>query len=392
MHSIYYHYCFYSQIIKTHKMKPLTQFLLIRSQSFIFLIALLLLSCKDKQNDQIVVPALNYDKGVLVLNQGNPTSNNGTISLLERDTKTISYDIFNKANGRVLAGSVIDYVETDGKGVIIVDNTMQGKDVLEIINPSTFKSLASISDGIENPRKVVVVGTNKVYVTCWDIYNNDNNYKAGYVAVVDLSQNKVIKKIPVQNGAEDIVVINTEAFVGNSASGKDFLSVIDLTKDEVKTTIPTGSNPQSLVDDGSGKIWFIANKQLVKMIASTKTIARKYAIATSPLKKIGKLALDPNTGFILYTYYFNDATDNNKIKGEVYAFGINDGNEISADKIIINRVFSGMNFDNKNSILYASLPPNYSQAGYVFRYKLDGTLIDSIRADIAPIKFIGKAI
>ena len=244
-------------------MKPVTQFLLIRSPSFIFLIALLLLSCKDKQNDQIVVPALNYDKGVLVLNQGNPTSNNGTISLLERDTKTISYDIFNKANGRVLAGSLIDYVETDGKGVIIVDNTMQGKDVLEIINPSTFKSLASISDGIENPRKVVVVGTNKVYVTCWDIYNNDNNYKAGYVAVVDLSQNKVIKKIPVQNGAEDIVVINTEAFVGNSASGKDFLSVIDLTKDEVKTTIPTGINPQSLVDDGSGKIWFIANKQLV---------------------------------------------------------------------------------------------------------------------------------
>jgi hypothetical protein len=46
--------------------------------------------------------------------------------------------------------------------------------------------------------------------------------------------------------------------------------------------------------------------------------------------------------------------------------------------------------DPQTGNLYAGLVPSFKQAGFVFRYKPDGSFIDSVKAEIAPSKFFFK--
>jgi hypothetical protein len=339
-------------------------------------------------------PDQPYDKGVLVLNAGNFSDNNGTISLLSRDSKTISLDVFMKENTRSLAGGVQGYAEVNEKGLILVDNATAGKDVVEIVNARTFKSIATIlSSEIENPRTVVKVSDTKAYITCWDATGDFSNFykNPGYVAVIDLLTNKLTKKIPVQNGAESIVVVGSEAFVGYTGSGKTTLSVIDIATDAVKQSIEIGKNPSILDIDANGKLWIYVGGELVRFNTSTKAIETRLKVSAtnaSASPSSFTLSADKRTFYFTSSYY--DANDGYKQKGQTYSFPI-DATTITADKPFINRLFGGgLGVDAQTGTIYAGLVPSYKQAGYVFRYQTNGTLIDSVKAEIAPSKFFFK--
>ncbi len=341
------------------------------------------------------VPDQPYDKGVLVLNAGNFTDNNGTLSLLSRDSKTIVLDVFMKENSRSLAGGVQGYAEVNDKGLILVDNSTAGKDVVEIVNSHTFKAIATIpSADIENPRAIVKVSDTKAYITCWDATGDFSNFykNPGYVAVIDLTTNKLTKKIIVQNGAESIVVVGSEAFVGSAGgSGKTILSVIDVATDAVKQKVEVGADPSVLDVDANGRLWIYANDQLLRLNTSTKAIEARLKVSSPNLDASPSafaLSADKRTFYFTSSYY--DAKDGYKEKGETYSFGI-DATSIVADKPFIKRLFGGgLSVDAQTGTIYAGLIPSYKQAGYVFRYQTNGTLIDSVKAEIAPSKFFFK--
>ena len=343
--------------------------------------ALTLSSCDKTEN----TPAQPYDDGVFVINGGNFFDNNGSLSLLQRDSKSASFDIFLKENTRSFAGGLTDYAEVDEKGVILVDNSTDGKDAIEIVDAHAFKTIASIKGEIDNPRKAVKVGTNKAYITCWDTFNTDYSYKIGFVAVLDLTTNKITKKISVDKGAESIVVIGTNAYVGNVGSQKT-IKVIDTKKDEVTATIEVGANPSNFVLDASNKIWMIAGKEIVLFNPATKMIESKLKGGTNTQKSPSSLSISKDKKTLFYTYNFYDVADNYKLKGEINSLNIADG----TTKVFINRTFSSVGFDNESNQVYTTLIPSYKQAGYVFRYQATGTLIDSVKAEIAPIGFFFK--
>ncbi|WP_028667788.1 DUF5074 domain-containing protein [Runella zeae] len=339
-------------------------------------------------------PAQPYDNGVLVINAGNFLDNNGSISLLQRNSTTGSYDIFQKENSRSLAGGLSGYAEVNDKGVILVDNSTAGKDLIEIVNARTFKSLTTIpSTDIENPRAVVKASDTKAYVTCWDATGDYSNFykNPGYVAVIDATTNKLSKKIPVQNGAETIVVVGNEAFVGNTGSGKTQVSVIDITTDAVKQQVEVGRNPHIIGLDANNKLWLYAGSELVKFNPQTKTAETRLKITSSNASKSpSSFVLSADKKTIYYTYSFYDAADDYKQKGETYSFSI-DATTIAADKPFINRLFSGgLGVDPQTGTIYAGLVPSFKQAGYVIRYQPNGTLVDSVKAEIAPSKFFFK--
>lgn len=338
---------------------------------------------------EVVVPAQPYDAGVFVVNIGNFTDNNGSISLYNPTTKTISNDVFQKENTRSLSGLVMGYAEVADKGIILVDNSTNGNDAIEIVSASTFKSVATIKD-VENPRSVIKAGTNKAYVVCWDTFNPDYTYKLGYVAVIDLATNKITKKIPVQNGAEGIVIVGNEAFIGNTSfSGITSISVVDITKDEVSGNIPVQGGAASLVVDANNKIWCTVGSEIIRINPTSKTVEARLKVNSKPSSKPTNLTLNANKTVIFFDYSYEDYADNSKKKGEIYSFNITDAT-ISTTTPLIKRAFTGFGFDTKNGIIYAGLTPSYKQAGYVIRYQPSGALIDSIKAEVGPSGFIFK--
>ena len=337
-------------------------------------------------------PSQPYDTGVFVVNRGNFFDNNGSITLINPTTKVTSFDIFQKENTNAVAGGVADYAEVDDKGLILVDNSTAGKDYIQIVNARTFKAVAKIDSNIvENPRYVVKAGTNKAYVSCWDAFNADYSYKAGYILVINLTTNKITKKIMVQPGAEKLLVVGNEVVVASTGySGSSNITVINTQTDTVSQTVTIGYEPKLIGADANGKIWFEADGKFVKFNLSTKAVESRIAFATASTlnQSAGSFSFnkDKNVIFFVYSYY-DYAT--NKSKGETYSFNINDAS-IATTKPFINKLFTGLNTDPSTGNIYAGFAPSLKQAGYVFRYQSNGTLIDSLKAEIGPEGFIFK--
>lgn len=342
-------------------------------------VSIALLSCETKETE----PAQPYDSGVLVINSGNFYDNNGSVSLLQRDSKTAVTDVFQKENARAIIGGITDYAEADDKGILLVDNSTDGQDAIEIVNARTFKSLASIKE-VENPRNAIKVAANKAYVVCWDLLNPDYSFKPGYILVIDLTTNKVTKKIAVQNGAEGIVVVGNEAFIGTvSYSGKTDIQVIDINKDELSSKITLKAGSSNLVVDANNKIWCSAGKDLVRINPSTKAIEATLSTEAASEKTPGMLALNANKTTIYFDYSHWSSV------GEIHSFNISDVS-VSTSKPLFKRTITGLGFDAKSNTIYAGVTPSFKQAGYVFRYNPTGALIDSVKAEIVPYKFLFK--
>ena len=345
---------------------------------------ILLTSCgKDPE------PTQPYDEGVLVSNAGNFLDNNGSLSLMKNNMKTAELDVFMKENNRPITGGISGYAEMDGKGIILVDNATAGLDKVEIVNARTLKSVATLSaPDIENPRAVVGVGTNKVYLSCWGATGSGANFfaNAGYIAVIDLVTNKITKKIPVQKGAEGIVVVGNQAFVGGTG-GDRLINVIDITKDEATASIAAGAGSAGVLQvDANNKIWTFVGREAVRIDPASRTIEARIRVGTSATKSPGNMTMGADKKTLYFTHTFFDAADNFKQKGELYSFNIVDAT-IATTVPVASKVFTGLGFDPKNNVLYAGFTPSFKQAGFVFRYQSTGQFIDSVRVEIAPSGF-----
>lgn len=331
-----------------------------------------------------------YGAGVYIINAGNFNDNNGSISFLPRNATTASTDIFNAANARTLTGGVQDYTEVDGKGVILVDNSTAGQDKIELVESGTFRALATIqAPDVENPRYVVMAGPNKAYVSCWDATGDFSNFypKPGYILVLDLASRTVTKRIPVTRGADRMVVVGSEVFVG-SAGGERVLTVIDTEKDEVRQPgVDVGVNTNPVAVDANGRLWAYASSanEMVRINPATKAVDLRMKVGNSA-KRPGAIAISQDRRTFYFVNSFYDAGDNYREKGELYNFSI-DASSLPATTPFVRRLFSGLGVDPQTGTIYAGVTPSYKQAGYVLRYQPNGTLIDSVRAEIAPSTF-----
>jgi hypothetical protein len=350
------------------------------------LLSLSVWNCKTSDPE-----ALPYNSGVFIINSGNFFDNNGSISFLPHGANTTSTDIFNTVNARTLTGGVQDYTEIDGKGIILVDNSTAGQDKVEIVESGTFKSLATFkSPDVENPRYVAKAGLNKAYISCWDATGDPatNFYaKPGYILVVNTASRTVTKKIPVAKGAERIVVVGNEAFVGN-VGGDQNLMVINTETDEVKQPgIVVGASVNPVAQDANGKLWAYTSStvEMVRIDPTTKGIDVRYKVGSGG-KTPGSIIPSDDKQSFYFVNSFYDPADNYKQKGETYAFNIKDG----TTQLLVRRLFSGLGVDPQTKLLYAGVAPSLKQAGYALRYRISAntaTLVDSVKAEINPTAF-----
>jgi hypothetical protein len=167
--------------------------------------------------------------------------------------------------------------------------------------------------------------------------------------------------------------------------------VIDIATDAIKQSIEIGKNPSLLGIDANGKLWIYTGAELLRFNTSTKAIEARLKV-TSPNASASPSAftLSADKRTFYFTSSFYDAADGYKQKGQTYSFSI-DATSVLADKPFINRLFGGgLGVDAQTGTIYAGLVPSYKQAGYVFRYQPNGTLIDSVKAEIAPSQFFFK--
>jgi YVTN family beta-propeller protein len=342
-------------------------------------------SCREKDPEPKA-----YDSGVVVLNGGNFFDNNGSLSFFAREQSVAEGDVFLKENGSPLTGGVQGYAEGGGYGLILVDNSTAGQDKVEIVTAGTFKRVGTLrAPDIENPRSVVVVSGTKAYVSCWDATGDFSDFykNPGYVAVVDLPTQRVVKRIAAPKGAERLVQVGTEVYVGTSAG--TVLTVLDVATDAVKRSITVGTSPNPIALDANGKLWVESGSNVVRLNPASGAVEATLRVGTHPAKTASQFAISPDLRSFYFVYSFFDPADGFKQKGEVYRFSITDAS-ISASQPFVRRVFSGLAVDPMQGLVYAGVTPSFKQAGYVVRYRTDATVVDSVKVEIAPSGFYFK--
>ncbi len=314
-------------------------------------------------------PKGDYEKGVLVVNEGSFQNSNGSISFYDRSAKTITNEIFRTVNGRSL-GDVVQSVTVVGdKAFLVVNNSNK----VEVVDANTFKSLAPQID-LQLPR-YAAVANGKLYVSTWINFS----VAQGQVAVIDLATYKVLKNIAVGKLPEKLLLAsNGKLYVSNS--GSNTISVINTATDLVEASIEVLPSPDAMVQDANNNIWVLCEGVswstppvaggLVRLNPNSPAVQARIALANM---YGGNLALNAAKNRV----FLSNSTG-------VYAM------DISATALptnrLISRNFYGFGVDNDGTI-YGGVA-SFTSNSRVIRFNQQGVALDSVTAGVGTNGFV----
>lgn len=339
--------------------------------------ALFFVSCSsDDDSDK---PSGAYDNGVIILNQGNFTRGNASISFLS-NAFTLEDNIFETVNpGSKLGDTGQDIGLTGQLAYIVVNNSHK----IEVVNRYTFLKVTTIKEGLKNPRYITFYN-GKGYVTNWGDGSNPND---DYVAIIDLATNTVTSTIPVAEGPEKIIEEDGKLYVAHSGGynyGKT-ITVIKAASNTIETTIEVGDVPTS-IDTEDGNLYVLTSG---KSSFSQDETAGKYHVINLSNNKVTR-----TIDFAGLTHPANLVIENDKIY-----YTINDAvytMALSASALPATPLFTTAAQDVKTGIscfavednrIYVGDARDNNSKGNVHVYSLQGTLQTSASVGIIPAGF-----
>ncbi|AYB31235.1 hypothetical protein D4L85_11880 [Chryseolinea soli] len=339
----------------------------------VLFVAVSLWACNDDDDK----PQGKYEHGAFVLNEGKFLSGTGTITYYNETADTLQQNIFRNAAGQYAGDVVQSMIFHDDKAYIVVN----GDNKVEIANANTFERLGSITDDqIIQPRYMEVVD-NKGYLTVQGPYDDNYNLVDSYVLVIDLSNNTVTKKIPTEEGIENIVYVGNKLFVGASGySSNHNVGVIDPSNNTLVDNIELDGVPVGMVVDNNNKLWVLANgdadAKLYRINPSTFEKEQTINLGTSVDTD---LAITPDKSGLIYS------ASGSFYKISTSATTASTTPLFSAEEIITQYA---MNVDPDNGEIWIGDALNYSSEGKVYIYTSDGKLKKTFTAGISPTNFV----
>jgi YVTN family beta-propeller protein len=356
-------------------MKNVSLFVLILLTLFSFTFS----SCDDDDNK----PAGEFEKGIFVVNEGNFTDADGTISHISTGG-AVTQDLFGAVNNGLALGSVVQSMTIDGDlAYIVVNNSNK----MEVVNANTFASAYTLSD-LSLPRYFITF-KGKGYVTEWVSFADP-----GRVSIVDLQGRTVTRSITTDYGAENIMAHQDRLYVSNNFSNT--ISVIDPVNEEVIKTIEVGSAPGAFVVDDQNTIWVICGggfDQDFNPLNDGKLVqidpGQSDDESSNSVLKTIELGVHLSAKAVINKannkiFYFNGKS--------VYAVNTSD-TEAPPSPLITESAatnFYGIGIDPENDMLYVSDDKAFAGNGVVYRYSLSGILVDQVAAGRGPNGFVFK--
>lgn len=327
--------------------------------------AFLFASCSSNDDTpEVEVPLGAYENGVFILNEGNFGTPNASVSYISNDLATFQNDIFKLVNPSIVLGDVAQSMTFSGeKAFIVVNNSNE----VEVVNRYTFKSIATITTKLENPRYSVVLN-DKLYVT---------NAISNAVTIYDAKTYAYIASIPVGKTTEKIVVANNKLYVMNGAYGYgNQVTVINPATNTVLTTITVEEGINS-IEEKNGSVYVLcgntAKSKLFKINTTTDTAT---SIESTTLKGAANMDIDGSK-----FYYTQD--------GGVYAMDLT-ATAFSTTPIFTTTYVQYSTFYGFGVIdgkIYSGNANGFTKDGIVTVYSPTGTVLKTLTVGIGPNGF-----
>ncbi len=326
---------------------------------------------EDPEVDPTGTPA-----DVVVINEGNFSSGDGTFSTFNSVTGEVNLSVFASRNGFPVAASIQNAIVFDEK-IFAVTNA---SDKIEVIDLETFESEAVIASGFSNPFSFAAIG-DKGYVTNWGTFNNSTFlYENSFITIIDLSDYTVVDSIERAVQPQHVIAVGGFFYVSNVR--ENTVTVFDPTDDEVETDIDVSAGPDRMVIDSGDDIWLICNSgDMVKIDTETNTVEKTISgIQVAGFNE--RMVINDDRDQI---YYLSSSgwPDYNTA---IYSIGL-DATTAPADPIVSGSNYYGVGI-SPDDILYIADANAFQGNGTVYRYDLEGTEIGQFNAGRGPNGFI----
>lgn len=342
--------------------------------SLLVLSAVVLTHCRTKD----VTPSQKYTEGVVILNEGNFSQANGSVSFYKFNTKEITPDVIKAENNGTGINATIQTSFDDqiNQKVYLVTTA---PDQLLIFNGKTFKSEGVVNTGLANPYGVAVA-SGKAFVSEWGGKFNaagSYSYAEAAIRVVNLSNRQIESSIPVGKEVNGLLEFNAKIYA--AVTGANEVWVINSNNNQVETKIPTASRPNTLEVDANNKIWVLCSSGNLVRINPTNNQVEATISGISVLGYNERMVTDA----LRQNLYWISGVG-------AYRMSIT-ATSAPALPLIANSKFSGIGFaSTKNQLVLGVLPATnpYSSAGEVHFY--DNTTVSNIisSSGIAPNGFL----
>ncbi len=212
------------------------------SKCLILSIAITFFACNhSKQQFQTT-----FGPGLLIVNQGNYTYSNASISFYDFNSKQTIHKAFFLINHFHIGDVAQSATIIDTNIFIVVNNS--GK--ILVLNKNTFKYTATIT-GLTSPRYMQVVNDSLAYVT--DLY--------GDLSIINYRFFRKTGQIRLGRSSEAIARWHEYVFVTNWSYGNKIFRIN--TSTQAIDSLTVRYQPNSLAIDKNGKVWVLSDGGLI---------------------------------------------------------------------------------------------------------------------------------
>jgi hypothetical protein len=330
----------------------------------IFASALLLASCSNDDSTEKDSPLGAYDNGVIILNEGNFGTPNASVSFISNDLTVFMQDVFGTENSAKVLGDVAQSLSFYEDKAFIV---MNSSNTVEVVNRYTFKSLASITENLKNPRYSVALN-GKLYVT-------NSGTKA--VTVYDAKTFAYIQTIAIGKTSEKIITANGKLYVTNGAWGSGSTVTVINPQSNNAMSVITVENGVNSIEEKNGSVYVLCgNSTKSKLFKINTTSDTATSIESTTLTKALNMDIDGDK------IYYTKGTG-------VYAMALNATtfSETPLFSVADNSWSTLYGFNVINGKVYTADANGFTAAGIVKISTTTGTELKTVSAGMGPNSF-----
>jgi DNA-binding beta-propeller fold protein YncE len=334
---------------------------------YTLIVIAVLISCERIDPGPVITDQVYEEvsgNGFFIINEGNFTRGNGSLSFFSIDSSKIYNNLFLRANNRGPGDIPFSMCVMGDTGYLVVNNS--GK--IEMIDMKTAKSIRTLTDMI-SPRYFEIISNGKAYVS--SLYSDS-------IVIIDLVGFNVTGYIDIGRNSEMMKLAGNKCFIA-SWSGDKKITVIDVRNDIIMTTITVVSEPESMVIDKHGRLWVLCSggymkdetAALICIDTATNEIISETAFPQQAYPT--SLTIDPNGETI---YFVNNG---------IYRKSVNDSEIPPTPFVPANgRLFYRVGPILQNGDIFVTDANDYQRKGFLLKYDSNGILKQTWEAGIIP--------